>query len=202
MNEDHTLPTDEAHRERMAKVQATMKAKTTAAKTRRGLVMVHTGDGKGKTTAALGMIARMVAHKRRCAVIQFVKSKPDAVAKVLGAPNVAWHAVGDGFTWDTQDRAADIERCREGWRLACEYFADTSISLLLLDELNIVLDYQYLPLAEVLAALNARRSGLHVVITGRRAPEELIAVADLVTEMRAIKHPFASGVKAQLGIEF
>jgi cob(I)alamin adenosyltransferase len=202
MNEDPAVPTDEAHRERMVALQAEMKAKMSAAKERRGLIIVHTGDGKGKSTAAFGMVARMLAHGRRCAIIQFVKSQPDAADKVLCAPEVVWHAVGDGFTWNTQDRAADIERCREGWHLACGYFQDPSISLLLLDELNIVLDYKYLAVAEVLADLRAKRPDLHVVITGRGAPAELIEAADLVTEMRSVKHPFASGVKAQLGIEF
>lgn len=202
MHEDPTVPTDEAHRERMVALQAEMKAKTAAARERRGLLIVHTGDGKGKSTAAFGMVARMVAHGRRCAIIQFVKSKPDAADRVLHAPQVRWHAVGDGFTWNTQDRAADIERCREGWNLARSYFQDPSLSLLLLDELNIALSYQYLAVAEVLADLRTRRPDLHVVITGRGAPAELIEVADLVTEMRQVKHPFASGVQAQLGIEF
>lgn len=202
MNEDHLLPTNEAHRERMAAVQAEMKARVAAARERRGLIIVHTGDGKGKSTAAFGMVARTVAHRRRCAVIQFVKSKPDAVEKVLSAPDVLWHAVGDGFTWNTQDRAADIARCEEGWRLARGYFQDPAISLVLLDELNIALDYQYLATAEVVAGLRAKRPDLHVVITGRGAPPELIECADLVTEMRLVKHPFAAGVKAQLGIEY
>jgi len=202
MNPDHTLPTDEAHKERMAALQAEMAAKLAAAKEKRGLVIVHTGDGKGKTTAAFGMVARMVSHGRKCAVIQFVKSKPDAIVKVLRDPDVKWHAVGDGFTWNTQDRAADIKRCREGWALACDYLQDPALSLLLLDELNIALDYKYLPVAEVLAALSEKRPELHVVITGRGAPAELIAAADLVTEMKMIKHPFNAGVRAQLGIEF
>ena len=202
MTEDHLLPTDEANCERMAAVQAEMKARVAAAKERRGLIIVHTGDGKGKSTAAFGMVARMVAHRRRCAVIQFVKSKPDAVEKLLHAPGVAWHAVGDGFTWNTQDRAADIARCQEGWRLAREHFQDPKVSLVLLDELNIALAYHYLATEEVLAGLRAKRPELHVVITGRGAPPALIELADLVTEMRLVKHPFAAGVKAQLGIEY
>lgn len=202
MNNDHTTPTDETHRERMAAVQAEMRARTAAAKEKRGLIIVHTGDGKGKSTAAFGMVARMLGHQRGCAVIQFVKSSPDAVEKPLRSPLLAWHTVGDGFTWDTQDRAADIARCREGWALACGYLQDPSIHLLLLDELNIVLAYEYLPKNEVLAALRAKRPELHVVITGRGALPELVEIADLVTEMRLVKHPFTTGVKAQLGIEF
>jgi cob(I)alamin adenosyltransferase len=202
MNEDHTLPTEEAHRERMAAIQTEMKQRAALAKEKRGLVIVHTGDGKGKTTAAFGMVARMLAHKRRCAVIQFVKSKPDAVEKILHSSDLMWHAVGDGFTWDTQDRAADIARCREGWALACGYFQDPTVNFVLLDELNLVLSYEYLPKDEVFAALRAKRHDQHIVITGRGAVPELIELADLVSEMRMIKHPFKSGVKAQLGIEF
>ena len=202
MNEDHTLPTEEAHRERMAAVKAEMAARTAAAQEKRGLVIVHTGDGKGKSTAAFGMLARMLAHQRRCAVIQFIKSGTDAVERVLRAPTLSWHSVGGGFTWDTQDRAADIARCREGWALATGYFQNPEIDFVLLDELNVVLAFDYLPKDEVLAALRAKRPEQHVVITGRGALPELIALADLVTEMREIKHPFNAGVKAQIGIEF
>lgn len=202
MNPDHTHLTDEAHRERMNQLQAEMRARTAAAQERRGLVIVHTGDGKGKSTAAFGMVARMLAHHRRCAVIQFIKSQPDAMQRVLRAPEVAWHAVGEGFTWNTQDRAADVARAREGWELAGRYLQDPDLGLVLLDELNVILDYQYLPLDEVLAGLRQRRAGLHVVLTGRGAPPELLATADLVTEMRLVKHPFNAGVRAQPGIEF
>jgi len=202
MKEDHTLPTDEAHRERMAAVQAEMRTRLAAATEKRGLVVVHTGHGKGKSTAAFGMVARTIGHGRRCAVIQFVKSSPDAAEKALRSPLLAWHTVGDGFTWDTQDRAADIARCREGWTRACAYLQDPALSLLLLDELNIVLAYAYLPKDEVLTTLRAKRPDLHVVITGRDALPELVELADLVTEMRLVKHPFQAGVKAQLGIEF
>jgi cob(I)alamin adenosyltransferase len=179
------------------KVRATMRA----AKTRRGLIIVHTGNGKGKTTAAFGMLARMLAHRRTCAVIQFIKSGSDAVEKLLRRPNLSWHRVGGGFTWDTQDRAADIASCREGWRLALGYLKSKETDFLILDELNVVLAFEYLPMKEVLAALRARRPDQHVVITGRDAGPELIDLADLVTEMKEIKHPFNVGVKAQVGIE-
>jgi cob(I)alamin adenosyltransferase len=165
-------------------------------------VIVHTGDGKGKSTAAFGMLARMLAHKRRCAVIQFIKSGHDAAERALRCPTLNWHSVGGGFTWDTQDRAADIARCREGWTLACGYFQNPEIDFVLLDELNIVLAYDYLPKVEVLTALRAKRADQHVVVTGRGALPELIELADLVTEMRELKHPFKTGVKAQVGIEF
>jgi cob(I)alamin adenosyltransferase len=186
----------------MQAVQAQVRAAVRAAKTKRGLVMVHTGDGKGKTTAAFGMLARMLAHKRKCAVIQFIKSRKDAVARLLESPQLHWHHAGGGFTWDTQNRDNDIALCRAGWQLALNYFADPEISFIHLDELNVVLDLGYLSKDEVLAALRAKRPGLHVVCTGRNAPPELIELADLVTEMREIKHPFNAGIQAQPGIEF
>jgi cob(I)alamin adenosyltransferase len=193
---------DEKHREDMQALQAEMRKKMQAAKDKHGLLVVHTGNGKGKSTAAFGMVARSLAHGRKCGVVQFIKSTPDAVEKIFRGPNLTWHSVGDGFTWDTQDRAGDIAKCREGWRLACEFFKDESVSLVLLDELNIVLSMDYLPKDEVLAVLRQKRDDLHIVITGRGALPELIELADLVTEMKEIKHPFAAGVKAQLGIEF
>ncbi|PTX92385.1 cob(I)yrinic acid a,c-diamide adenosyltransferase [Opitutus sp. ER46] len=202
MNDVSEISDPAAHRSRMAVVKAEMDARMAAARDRRGLVIVHTGDGKGKSTAAFGMVARTAAHGRRCAVIQFVKSAPDAVEKLLCGPHVTWHAVGEGFTWDTQDKAADIARCREGWRLAERYLQDPGLGLLLLDELNIALMCGYLELEDVVAAVQAKRPELHVVITGRGAPAELVALADLVTEMRLVKHPFNAGVKAQVGIEF
>ena len=194
--------TEAEHRAAMQSLQAEMEAKIRAAQEKRGLVIVHTGDGKGKSTAAFGMLARMLAHGRRCAVIQFIKSGHDAAERALRGPLLRWHSVGGGFTWDTQDRAADIARCREGWTLACNYFTDPDIAFVLLDELNIVLAHDYLPKDEVLAALGAKRSDQHIIITGRGAPSELLALADLATEMREIKHPFKSGVKSQAGIEF
>lgn len=202
MNQDHTLPTDEAHRTRMQEIQADMHAKIAAAKEKRDLLIVHTGNGKGKSTAAFGMLARQIGHGRRCVVVQFVKSGDAAVERTLRGPLLRWHRVGEGFTWDTQNRAADLESCRTGWEIACQALRDDNTQFILLDELNVVLDYNYLPVTEVLAALQARGPGKHVVITGRNAPEALIAAADLVTEMREVKHPFKAGVKAQVGIEF
>jgi cob(I)alamin adenosyltransferase len=196
------LPDSENHRMQMKALQAEMHAKMRAAREERGLLIVHTGDGKGKTTAAFGMLARQLGHGNRCAVIQFIKSKTDAVETLLAGPLVKWHRVGDGFTWDTQDRAADMARCREGWALASGYLNSPDVDFLLLDELNVVLSFDYLPKAVAVAALRGRRAEQHVVITGRGAPAELIELADLVTEMREIKHPFKAGVKAQAGIEF
>ena len=202
MTTSRQLPTDEEHRDAMQALQAEMDAKMRAAQEKRGLIIVHTGDGKGKSTAAFGMVARMLAHKRRCAVIQFIKSGHDVAERVLRGPLLTWHSVGGGFTWDTQDRSGDIARCREGWTLATGYFQNPEIDFVLLDELNIVLGYDYLPKDEVFAALRAKRRDQHVVITGRGALPELIELADLVTEMRELKHPFKTGVKAQAGIEF
>ena len=193
---------DEEHREQMQALQAEMHAKMRAAKEKRGLLIVHTGDGKGKTTAAFGMLTRMLSFGKKCAVIQFIKSGADPVEKLLRSPHLAWHRVGDGFTWDTQNRAADIASCREGWELALRYFANPEYAFVLLDELNIVLGCEYLPKDEVLAALRAKQQDQHIVITGRGAQPELIELADLVTEMREVKHPFKAGIKAQRGIDF
>lgn len=199
---DHRQPTDAEHQERMKTIQAEMHAKIAAASAKRDLLIVHTGPGKGKSTAAFGLLARNLGHGRRSVVIQFVKSGDAAVARALRGPLLEWHRVGEGFTWDTQNRSADIASCRRGWDLACAALQNPAVKFLLLDELNIVLSCDYLPVTEVLAALEARAPDKHVVITGRGAPAELTAAADLVTEMTEIKHPFKSGVKAQVGVEF
>lgn len=202
MNSSHQSTGGSEHREQMKALQAEIHAKMRAAREERGLLIVHTGDGKGKTTAAFGMLVRQLGHGGRCAVIQFIKSKVDAVETCLAGPLLRWHRVGEGFTWDTQNREQDIARCREGWTLALEYLKSEDVDFLLLDELNIVLSYDYLPRAEVLAALRTKRRDQHVVVTGRGAQPELMEMADLVTEMKDIKHPFRVGVKAQAGIEY
>ncbi len=195
------MGTDEAHRVAMRALQEDMHSKMRAAREKRGLIIVHTGNGKGKTTAAFGLLTRMLSHGRSCAVIQFIKSGHDAVEKLLRGPLLEWHRVGEGFTWDTQNRELDIASCREGWRLALGYLQSQQIDLVVLDELNVVLSYNYLSKEDVLAGLRGKRADQHVVVTGRNAPDELIAVADLVTEMREVKHPFKEGVRAQIGIE-
>lgn len=202
MNSTHHAPDEAGHREQMKALQAEMHAKMRAAREEKGLLIVHTGDGKGKTTAAFGMLVRQLGHGSRCAVIQFIKGRVDAVETILTGPLLQWHRVGDGFTWDTQNRANDILRCREGWALALGYLKSEDVDFLLLDELNIVLAYDYLPREEVLAALREKRRDQHVVVTGRGALAELSEMADLVTEMKDIKHPFRVGVKAQAGIEY
>jgi len=199
---DYHTETEEQHRERMRALQEEMRAKVRAARDKRGLLIVHTGDGKGKTTAGFGMLTRMLAHGRKCAVVQFIKASNDAVERLLRGPLLTWDHYGEGFTWDTQDKAADIACCRAGWARALEHFADPDMDFVLLDELNVVLQLDYLPTEEIVATLKAKRPDMHVVVTGRGAPPELIAAADLVTEMRMIKHPFEAGVQAQAGIEF
>jgi cob(I)alamin adenosyltransferase len=194
------------HQQKMAKrkqVQdAEVAGKTIASK---GLLIVHTGPGKGKSTAAFGLILRALGHGWRVGVVQFGKGAwASGERKALERFDdlVSWHTLGEGFTWETQDRARDVAAAARAWEKALELMAQTDVKLLVLDELNIALRYEHLPLAEVVAALVARRDDLHVVVTGRNAKPELIAAADLVTEMLAVKHHFAAGVKAQAGIEF
>ena len=191
-----------AHRTAMQEKQRAMRELMAAAKDKRGLTIVHTGNGKGKSTAAFGMVTRMLGHGKRCVVVQFIKSGDAATERNLRCPNLAWHRCGEGFTWDTQNRAGDIEAVRTGWEIAVQAMQNPEVSLVLLDELNIALAFDYLPVAEAIAALRARRPHQHVVITGRDAPAELIDYADLVTEMREVKHPYKSGVQAQAGIEY
>jgi cob(I)alamin adenosyltransferase len=193
------------HREKMARRQAARR-KVLATKTEeRGLLVVHTGAGKGKSTAAFGMVLRCLGHGMRVGIVQFVKGAWGTGERTVlaGFPDlVTCHAMGEGFTWDTQDRARDIAAAGAAWELAQAMIADSSYRMVLLDELNIVLRYGYLPVDEVVAALKAKPRDLHVVVTGRNAPPELIEAADLVTEMTLVKHPFRAGVKAQPGIEF
>jgi cob(I)alamin adenosyltransferase len=171
----------------------------------KGLLIVHTGKGKGKSTAAFGMVMRALGHGFRVGVVQFIKGRWDTGERHVLArfPDlVTSKAMGEGFTWETQDRARDVAMARAAWDEALQLMADPSYRLILLDELNIVLRYDYLPIDVVVAALSRRRRDLHVVVTGRNARDELIAAADLVTEMTLVKHPFREGVKAQAGIEF
>jgi cob(I)alamin adenosyltransferase len=193
------------HAEKMAKRKAA-RAKILATKTEeRGLVIVHTGTGKGKSTAAFGMVMRCLGHGLRVGIVQFIKGAWDTGERHVLArfPDlVTCRAMGEGFTWDTQDRARDIAAARAAWEQAKAMIADPGYRLVLLDELNIVLRYDYLPIAEVVATLKAKPHDVHVVVTGRNAKPELIEIADLVTEMTLVKHPFRGGVKAQAGIEF
>ncbi len=189
-----------------AKKRKEARTKMLATKTEeRGLIMVHTGTGKGKSTAAFGVVLRCLGHGMRIGIVQFVKGAWETgERKVLAAyPDlVTCRAMGEGFTWDTQDRARDIAAARAAWEASKAMIADPAYDLVLLDELNIVLRYDYLPLDDVIAVLQAKPRDLHVIVTGRNAKPELIEIADLVTEMTLVKHPFRAGVKAQKGIEF
>jgi cob(I)alamin adenosyltransferase len=189
-----------------AKKRKEARTKMLATKTEeRGLLIVHTGTGKGKSTAAFGIVLRCLGHGMRVGIVQFVKGAWETgERKVLTAyPDlVTCRAMGEGFTWDTQDRARDIAAARAAWEASQAMIADPAYDLVLLDELNIVLRYDYLPLDEVIATLKAKPGDLHVIVTGRNAKPELIEIADLVTEMTLVKHPFRAGVKAQKGIEF
>ena len=193
------------HTEKMKKRKAAQEKKLASKTEEKGLLIVHTGTGKGKSTAAFGMAMRAVAHGYKIGVVQFIKGdwqsgERDILAKF--PEQVEIHAVGEGFTWETQDRERDIEMSRNGWEKALELIADPDIRLVILDELNIVLRYDYLPLDEICAGLAARPDDCHVVVTGRNAKPDLIEIADLVTEMTLIKHPFRAGIKAQAGIEY
>jgi cob(I)alamin adenosyltransferase len=196
---------DLRHHEKMAKKKAARDKIMATKMIERGLLIVHTGKGKGKSTAAFGMVFRCVGHGMKAGVIQFVKggwSTGERTVLEKFPELVTIKAMGEGFTWETQDKQRDIAHAREGWEEAKKLIADPSYKMVLLDELNIVLRYDYLPLEEVLSVLKNRPADKHIVITGRNAKEELIELADLVTEMELIKHPFRSGVKAQAGIEF
>jgi cob(I)alamin adenosyltransferase len=197
---------DRRHAARMVRRKAVQDAEV-ASKTieSKGLLMVNTGPGKGKSTAAFGLALRALGHGWRVGVVQFIKGawhtgERTALERFTG--QIEWHIMGEGFTWETQDRQRDIAAAARAWAMARKLMADPSIRLLVLDELNIALRYDYLPMAEILEVLDNRRADLNIVVTGRHAKPELIALADLVTEMTLIKHHFKAGVKAQAGIEF
>jgi cob(I)alamin adenosyltransferase len=198
---------DEAdrHRAKMAKRKAVQDAEVASKTVEKGLLIVNTGPGKGKSTAAFGLALRMLGHGRKVGVVQFVKGawhtgEKDAM-QAFG-DRVEWHSMGEGFTWETQDRERDIAAAQRAWAKAEELMADPEMGLVILDELNIALRYDYLDVDQLVSALGRRREDLHVVVTGRNAKPALVEAADLVTEMTLVKHHFAAGVKAQKGIEF
>jgi len=196
---------DAHHAERMGKRKAARDRMLATKTQEKGLLMVHTGKGKGKSTAAFGLAVRAMGNDMRVGVVQFVKGKWQTGERAIlehFPERVTIRTMGEGFTWDTQDRQRDITAAKAAWQAAQEMMADQSYDLIVLDELNIVLRYDYLPLAEIVAALQARREGLHIIVTGRNAKDTLVEAADMVTEMMEIKHHFKSGVKAQTGIEF
>ncbi|MGB3387725.1 MAG: cob(I)yrinic acid a,c-diamide adenosyltransferase [Pseudaminobacter sp.] len=196
---------DERHKAKMIKRKAVQDAEVAKKTIEKGLLIVNTGPGKGKSTAAFGLALRMLGYGRRVGVVQFIKGawhtgEKDAFSAF--GDKLVWHTMGEGFTWETQDLKRDVAAAAAAWEKALELMADPSISLVVLDELNIALRYDYLDLDKVVEALRNRREGLHVVVTGRNAKQALIEAADLVTEMGAVKHHFSAGVKAQQGIEF
>jgi len=197
--------TEERHTEKMKKKQVAHDKIVSAKTVEKGLLIVHTGKGKGKTTAALGMVLRAIGHGKKVGVVQFVKGAMATGEKVVFdafPDHVEFKPMGEGFTWNTQDRARDIAVAREAWDEVRRMIADPSYDMVLADELNIVLRYDYLPLDEVLPVLTGRAAMKHIIVTGRNAPDALVAAADLVTEMTVVKHPFREqGVKAQAGIE-
>lgn len=198
--------TDAEHNERMKKVQAAQRKKIATKTVEKGLLIVHTGNGKGKSSSAFGMAARSIGHGMKVGIVQFVKGTIDTGEKRFFdrfPDEIEFKRMGEGFTWDTQDRARDIAAARAGWEEVKRMIADPAYALVIADELNIVLRYNYLPVEEVLEAVTARAEMKHVVITGRNAPQALIDAADLVTEMTEVKHPFRTqNVRAQKGIEF
>jgi cob(I)alamin adenosyltransferase len=196
---------DNAYKERMRRKKAVVDAHVAQADTDKGLLLVLTGNGKGKSSSGFGMVARALGHGMKVGVVQFIKG-----AATTGEENffrrfpdeVVYHVTGEGFTWETQDKERDRQVAEQGWQKAAALLADPEIGLVLLDELNIVLKYGYLELDKVLADIRQRPPMQHVVVTGRGAPAELVAVADTVTELSVVKHAFQAGVRAQKGVEF
>lgn len=193
------------HKEKMIRRDEAFERRKARATREKGLIIVHTGSGKGKTTAALGLAFRALGQGMRVGIVQFIKGAiptgEAALVEKLDLP-VEIHTLGEGFTWKTQDRERDVATARRGWETALGLLRDPSFDLVILDEINIVLHYEYLPFEEVLGELQGKREMLHVVLTGRHAKPELIDQADLVTEMKLIKHPYRAGIKPQPGVEF
>jgi cob(I)alamin adenosyltransferase len=197
---------NELHRQRMMRQKEAFEERKAKATREKGLIIVHTGAGKGKTTAALGLAFRALGQGLKVGIVQFIKGAiptgEAALAARLADVGLAIHTMGDGFTWNTQDREQDTASARRAWDRAVALLRDPSFDVVILDELNVVIRHGYLPLGEVLDELRRKREMLHVVITGRNARDELIDLADLVTEMKLVKHPYRAGVKAQKGVEF
>ena len=207
MNEENP-PSDSArdarHHQRMERKKAVVDEKIADAQAERGVFLINTGNGKGKSSAAFGVLARALGHGLRAAVVQFVKSRSDTGEEEFfrRCPEVAWHVMGEGFTWETQDRSRDATAAQLAWRTACRYLADPEIGLVVLDEMTYAFKYGWLSVDEVLPAIRARPPLQHLIVTGRGAPEALVAAADTVTDMTLVKHAFTAGVKAMPGIEF
>ena len=190
-----------SHSERMQRKKAVIDEKIDQARKERGLLLIHTGSGKGKSSAAFGVLARALGHGMKAVVVQFIKSRSDTGEEAFfrGHPGVEWHVMGEGFTWETQDKARDIAAARAAWQ---EAMNKPDVNLLILDEFTYALKYRWLETASVLAAIEHRPAMQHIIITGRAAPQELIELADTVTEMKLLKHAFQAGVQAMPGIEW
>jgi cob(I)alamin adenosyltransferase len=197
---------NEQHKQKMQRRQEVQQQRLAEKIDQKGLIIVNTGNGKGKTTAALGMVLRSLGHGYKVAIVQFIKGAWEPAEKAVlnkWSEQLEFHAMGEGFTWDTQDRERDIEKATAAWATSLEYILNPEYRLVLLDEINIALKLGYLDVETVIAGLAQKPEDSHVILTGRGAPEQLIAIADLVTEMSLVKHPFREqGVKAQPGIEF
>ncbi|WP_413161277.1 cob(I)yrinic acid a,c-diamide adenosyltransferase [Capilliphycus salinus ALCB114379] len=202
---DTTL-TPEQYRQKMQRRKEVQEQRVAKASKTKGLIIVNTGNGKGKTTAALGMVMRALGHGYRVAIVQFIKGAWEPAEKAVfsrWSDQLEFHAMGEGFTWETQDRTRDIEKAQQAWEMALSYIRNSEYKLVLLDEVNVVMKLGYLTVETVLAGLAEKPEDTHVILTGRGAPEALIERADLVTEMTLVKHPFREqGVKAQPGIEY
>lgn len=195
---------DSRHNERMARKKAVVDEKIATAQAERGVLLVNTGNGKGKSSAGFGLVARALGHGMKVGVVQFIKGRSDTGEEAFfrNQPGVSWHVMGEGFTWETQDRARDVATAEAAWDVARGLLQDPSIGLVVLDELNIALKYRYLEVDTVVADLLARPTLQHVVVTGRGAPPELVEAADTVTDMTPVKHAFAVGIKAMPGMEW
>ncbi|MHB1373367.1 MAG: cob(I)yrinic acid a,c-diamide adenosyltransferase [Thauera sp.] len=195
---------DSRHNERMARKKAVVDEKIATAQGERGVLLVNTGNGKGKSSAGFGLVARALGHGMKVGVVQFIKGRSDTGEEAFfrSQPGVSWHVMGEGFTWETQDRARDVATAGTAWDVARGLLQDPSIGLVVLDELNIALKYRYLEVYTVVADLLARPTMQHVVVTGRGAPPELVEAADTVTDMTPVKHAFAAGIKAMPGMEW
>ena len=195
----------DGHAERMARKKAAHDRMLAEKTIERGLVIVHTGAGKGKSTAAFGMVLRCLGHGMKVGIVQFVKSDTESAehrALAMFGERVTLRTMGEGFTWETGDRERDAAAAKRAWETACEMISDAEYRMVVLDELNVVLRHGTLALGDVLPVLDARPAATHVVVTGRGAPDALVERADLVTEMKLVRHPFKEGVKAQAGVEF
>ena len=195
---------DSRHNERMARKKAVVDEKIATAQAERGVLLVNTGNGKGKSSAGFGLVARALGHGMKVGVVQFIKGRSDTGEEAFfrSQPGVSWHVMGEGFTWETQDRARDVATAEAAWDMARGLLQDPSVGLVVLDELNIALKYRYLEVDTVVADLLARPTMQHVVVTGRGAPPALVEAADTVTDMTPVKHAFAAGIKAMPGMEW